>query len=108
MSDNFFFTAADEQHIRREKARARELRRSQWWKNRLAEGRCHYCGGTFKPSELTMDHVVPIVRGGKSTRTNVVPACRECNQDKGYHVPVDSLLDKIEQELQRKGKEPHQ
>ena len=28
--------------IARERSRARELRRSQWWKNQLGRGRCHY------------------------------------------------------------------
>ncbi len=95
-----FFLPADEQHQRREKARARELRRSQWWKNRLAAGRCHYCGRTFHPSELTMDHVVPIIRGGKSTRHNVVPACRECNARKKHMLPVEwnEYLDKLQKD----------
>lgn len=34
-----------------------------------------------------MDHLVPIVRGGKSTRGNVVPSCRECNSAKRYSLP---------------------
>ncbi len=29
-----------------------------------------------------MDHVVPMVRGGRSTKGNVVPACKECNTKK--------------------------
>jgi hypothetical protein len=32
--------------------------------------------------ELTMDHVVPLARGGKSTKGNVVPACKPCNNKK--------------------------
>ena len=88
-SSDFFFIPADAEHVQREKRRARELRRSQWWKNRLAAGRCHYCGRAFHPSELTMDHVVPIIRGGKSTRHNVVPCCRECNAKKKHMLPVE-------------------
>ncbi|GIW42139.1 MAG: hypothetical protein KatS3mg076_2716 [Candidatus Binatia bacterium] len=71
-----------EAHIRRERARARELRRSTWWKRRLAERRCHYCGREFPPHELTMDHVVPLALGGRSTKGNVVPACKACNTAK--------------------------
>ena len=52
----------DEKHIAREREKARELRRSSWWKNELAKGICHYCGGHFPPDELTMDHIVPVVR----------------------------------------------
>jgi len=86
---NQFIIELSEEEIRREKEKARGLRKTRWWQNRLARGVCHYCGGTFPPSELTMDHLVPIVRGGKSTRGNVVPACKECNNKKKYLLPVE-------------------
>ncbi len=82
----------EKQHIAREKAKARELRQSQWWKNEIARGICHYCGEKFKSSELTMDHVVPISRGGKSTKGNIVPCCKECNNKKKYMTPVDMVI----------------
>ncbi len=68
--------------IRRERQKARDLRASQWWKRRLAKGRCHYCGRSFPPHELTMDHIVPVSRGGKTTKNNVAPCCKECNNKK--------------------------
>lgn len=86
--DNFFITA-DEKHIKKEKDKARELRKKGWWKNKLAEGVCYYCGGKFPPAELTMDHVVPVARGGFSTKGNVVPACKECNSKKKYMLPIE-------------------
>jgi len=82
----------DEKHIAREKAKAKELRKSGWWKQQLAMGLCHYCGQKFPPEELTMDHIVPIVRGGKSQKGNVVPACKECNNKKKYLTPVEILM----------------
>lgn len=36
-----------------------------------------------------MDHIVPIVRGGKSTKGNVVPACKECNAKKKYQLLME-------------------
>ena len=45
--------------------------------------RCQYCGKRFASSELSLDHVVPISRGGKSTWHNVVCACLPCNVRKG-------------------------
>ncbi|GAB4299371.1 MAG: HNH endonuclease [Desulfuromonadia bacterium] len=84
-----FMIDVDERTIRREREKAREIRKSRWWKNRVAEGRCHYCGGTFPPGELTMDHLVPVIRGGTSSRGNLVPACRECNSRKKYLLPVE-------------------
>ena len=82
----------DKQHIAREKVKAREMRKSQWWKNEIAKGICYYCGMKFKSLELTMDHVVPISRGGKSTKGNLVPCCKECNNKKKYMTPVDMVI----------------
>ncbi len=76
-------------HLGREKSRARDLRESSWWKARIAAGRCYYCGQTFKPSELTMDHKIPLSRGGSSEKMNIVPACKECNNKKKYMLPTE-------------------
>lgn len=80
---------ADEEYLRRERAKARELRQSQWWKNRIAQGKCYYCGVQVPPKELTLDHVVPLVRGGTSTRGNCVPACKSCNSQKQSLLPIE-------------------
>jgi 5-methylcytosine-specific restriction endonuclease McrA len=45
--------------------------------------RCQYCGRRFSTSELSLDHVVPLSRGGPSTWENVVCACLPCNVRKG-------------------------
>jgi len=84
-----FIIEVSEQEIRREKEKARELRKSQWWKNRLAKGVCHWCGNSFPADELTLDHIVPVIRGGTSSRGNVVPACKECNSKKKYLLPLE-------------------
>ncbi len=44
------------------------------------EFRCQYCGS---PHDLTFDHVIPRVRGGRTTWENVVAACSPCNLRKG-------------------------
>ena len=93
-----FVREVEDADIRREKAKARELRASAWWKRRLAAGRCGYCDRPTPPRELTMDHRVPLVRGGRSTRGNVVAACKACNNAKKYLVPVewDAYLARLE------------
>jgi 5-methylcytosine-specific restriction protein A len=83
-----YYDVSDEQ-LRRERQKARELRRTQWWRNRVAGGLCHYCGKSFNPSDLTLDHIVPLVRGGRSSRGNCVPACKECNTRKRDLVPTE-------------------
>jgi hypothetical protein len=79
----------DEAEIRRQRQKARELRHSQWWKRKLARGVCYWCGQQTAPSALTMDHIVPIARGGRSVKGNVVPACKECNRKKKQLLPME-------------------
>jgi 5-methylcytosine-specific restriction protein A len=95
-----YFISVDEKHIKHEKAKARELRNSQWWKRKRSPGICYYCNGTFPPAELTMDHLVPIGRGGKSSQGNVVPACKACNTKKKYLLPMewDEYLESLKKE----------
>jgi 5-methylcytosine-specific restriction endonuclease McrA len=78
-----------ETDIKRERRRARDLRQSQWWKRKCAKGTCYYCGKATPPKALTMDHIVPVARGGRSTKGNVVPACKECNNAKKQLLPME-------------------
>jgi 5-methylcytosine-specific restriction protein A len=90
----------DEDQIRLERNKARELRKSQWWKNRIGRGECHYCSERFAPKELTLDHIVPVSRGGRTTKGNCVPCCKECNNRKQSLMPVewDEFIAKLENE----------
>jgi 5-methylcytosine-specific restriction enzyme A len=76
----------------KEKEKARQLRKSQWWQAKINKGICHYCGEKFSKEELTMDHMLPIARGGKSTKGNLVVACKTCNNEKKYLTPVELIL----------------
>jgi len=91
----FYDVILDKAHIKKEKEKAGELRKTDWWKQKLADGICHYCGRKFPKEKLTMDHIVPVARGGKSSKGNVVVCCFECNQNKGLGTPVDIILDKM-------------
>jgi 5-methylcytosine-specific restriction endonuclease McrA len=84
-----FISNATEEEVKREKLSARKLRKSQWWKRKCAAGVCYFCLKKISPKELTMEHVVPIIRGGKSSKGNVVPACKECNNKKKYLLPME-------------------
>ncbi len=85
----YFFSPVDEKEIQREKQKARKLRKSRWWQRKCSEGVCYYCGKQADPASLTMDHVVPLARGGRSTKDNLVPACKECNSKKKYLLPME-------------------
>ncbi|MFA6054453.1 MAG: HNH endonuclease [Thermodesulfovibrionales bacterium] len=84
-----FISDVSDEEIRKEKAKAQTLRKSQWWKRKCSEGVCYFCGKKFHPKELTMEHVVPLIRGGKSSKGNIVPACKECNNKKKYLLPIE-------------------
>jgi 5-methylcytosine-specific restriction protein A len=87
MSD--FYAPVDPDVLKRERAKARELRASGWWKRRIADGACYYCHRAVGVKALTMDHLVPLGRGGRSVRGNVVPACKDCNDRKKSLLPVE-------------------
>lgn len=79
----------NEQHVKRERQKARELRASRWWQNRLQKAACYYCQKALGRDEVTMDHVVPLSRGGRSTPGNVVMSCKDCNTRKKTLTPVE-------------------
>ncbi len=95
MTDDNYFTPASESHKKIEKAKARELRISVWWKQLVGKGICYHCEKKFKSEDLTMDHLIPIARGGKSDKKNCVPSCKECNTKKGYKTRAELAMDEM-------------
>ena len=53
---------------------------------------CQYCGAQPAKAELTLDHVLPKVRGGPNTWENVVCACKACNNHKGSRTPEEANM----------------
>ena len=100
MSDFFHFDGVDEAEIRREKDKARKLRKSRWWQQKLAASTCYYCRRSFRPQDLTMDHIVPLARGGRSTKDNLVACCKECNTRKKTLLPMEweEYMNKVKSE----------
>jgi len=96
----FYFAGIDEATIRREKAKAREIRKSQWWKNKVGLGVCYYCSKSVLPSGLTMDHIVPLARGGRSVKANLVVCCKSCNNKKKTLLPLEweEYLENLDQQ----------
>ncbi|MDD3618243.1 MAG: HNH endonuclease [Desulfobulbaceae bacterium] len=87
--DYFNLDGTDEARIRKERAKARELRKTRWWQQKTASGKCYYCGREVGYAHLTMDHVIPLSRGGASTRDNLVPCCKECNTRKKRSLTIE-------------------
>jgi 5-methylcytosine-specific restriction endonuclease McrA len=53
---------------------------------------CQFCGKVFPSSELTLDHVLPRSRGGRSSWENLVACCYHCNNAKGDRTPEEAGL----------------
>ena len=69
-----FLVEVSDEEIRQERQKARALRDGQWWKRKRASGLCHHCGG-------------------KSTKGNVVPSCKDCNSTRKHRLPFESADD---------------
>ena len=82
------FDGIDDAEIRRQRAIARELRKTRWWQQKTSSGKCYYCGKKTAYKDITMDHVLPLTRGGKSTKDNLVPSCKKCNTAKKSMMPL--------------------
>jgi len=79
----------DDTVIRQQKAKARELRKSRWWQQKIGRGRCQYCGASVPPKELTMDHILPLAMGGTSSKGNIAACCKACNTRKKTMMPIE-------------------
>jgi len=47
--------------------------------------KCQYCGGSPPKVILEVDHIIPVVKGGKNVKHNLLTACFDCNRGKGKH-----------------------
>jgi len=56
---------------------------------------CMYCAQPFRTSDLTRDHVTPLSQGGRDVWTNVVTACRRCNNHKGGKTPEQAGVELV-------------
>lgn len=88
-----FYAPIDPSELKRERQKARDLKKTTWWRQRLNEGVCYYCEEKKTINELTMDHKVPLGRGGKSTKGNIVVCCKSCNSKKQSKTPVEMVLE---------------
>lgn len=80
-------STANHRHTRRSKERSGRITTRDW--NRAlnrTNGCCYYCG---ERAPLTMEHVVPLSRGGLHTIGNVVPACGPCNYTKSSRFVIE-------------------
>jgi len=63
---------------------------------------CQYCGKKCSKKDITLDHIIPRAKQGRSTWTNVVACCVKCNSSK-----QDKSLEELGWKLLRTPKKPN-
>ena len=53
-------------------------------------GKCACCGCKLTTKTLTVEHIIPISRGGKNDMENLTALCETCNKDKSNLLPWQS------------------
>lgn len=61
--------------------------------------KCLYCGNVFTIKNLTIDHIIPKSRGGKTTWLNCVPCCKPCNNKKDCKTPQEAGMQLLRQPI---------
>jgi 5-methylcytosine-specific restriction endonuclease McrA len=59
---------------------------------RMHKGKCGICGERVNPRRFTLDHIIPLSKGGTHEYANVQPAHRECNQLKDDKMPGQVVI----------------
>ncbi|MBX3460072.1 MAG: HNH endonuclease [Planctomycetes bacterium] len=59
-------------------------------------GRCQYCNAVVHKRDMTLDHVVPVSRGGATSWGNCVLACGRCNHRKADRTPREAEMSLVE------------
>jgi 5-methylcytosine-specific restriction protein A len=90
-----YYQPASDAHKKKQRQLARDLKKTNWWNQQLQKGQCFYCEIEFTAAELTMDHKVPVARGGLSNKSNIVVCCKECNTKKRHFTPTEMILNKL-------------
>lgn len=47
---------------------------------------CQSCAKTHKETQLTIDHIIPLAKGGSNDISNLQTLCLECNRQKLHHL----------------------
>jgi len=79
------FPAEAANHYRDPALRARLFERDAW--------RCRYCGELLTAETATLDHVLPVSKGGADDPENLATACLMCNSIKSGRTYEDAAAD---------------
>lgn len=76
-------------NVRKRRATAGGLRTKILMRDRF---RCQYCGVKGNAIDLSIDHIMPRSRGGRTTPENLCAACKACNSRKGDRTPAEARM----------------
>lgn len=78
-----------------------ELRRAVFERDNFT---CQYCGGVGEETDLEVDHIIPVSKGGNDDIRNLCTACWKCNRSKGARIlttgELQQVADKINSPLE--------
>lgn len=63
------------------------------------EFKCQYCSNEIVSKDVTIDHIIPRVQGGKNSWKNCVTSCKKCNNKKGHSTLKKSGMQLIRQPI---------
>ena len=70
--------------------------RDDWFNNNKPDWgnkyRCCKCGGLFPKSQIDIDHIIPLRKGGTNDLWNLQPMCKTCNRSKGANQSTGETL----------------
>lgn len=71
-------------------------------KVRKSNTKCYYCGCIVEESKRTVDHKIPVSRGGLTKQDNLVMSCKECNTEKDFLTEEEykEFLDGVSEEIE--------
>ena len=87
------------QYIKKTFKRVACTRKNVIWRD---DRQCQYCSNHFEEEQLTIDHVIPRSRGGKNSWSNLVTACKKCNQKKGNRTPEEAGMPLLKKPIRPK------
>jgi len=68
---------------------------------------CVFCGQKFEVKDLTIDHIMPLSRGGNNQDYNLVTSCQKCNVKKGnkiFNKEIEGQLKSLDYEILKRKK----
>lgn len=90
--ERFLVAELAQEKRKAKKRRQKENRRQRIEKMFQDFPNCFYCGVLLHKENRSLDHRMPRSRGGSTCPSNLVTACKECNQQKGNSIPVGTIM----------------